>query len=92
MSSLYILIPIALVFCALAIKLLLWAINNGQYDDLDKEAWRILPESYGVGHRNAEPLVRPNPNVRKGLMEWDVVRADEGVGYELFEMKAYGGK
>ena len=42
MDSLLILIPIALVFCGLAIKLLLWAINSGQYDDLDKEAHRIL--------------------------------------------------
>jgi len=42
MDSLYLLIPIALVFCALAIKLLLWAIDSGQYDDLDKEAHRIL--------------------------------------------------
>ena len=45
MTSLYLLIPIALVFCAIAIKLLLWAINNGQYDDLDKEAWRILADT-----------------------------------------------
>lgn len=44
MDSLYLLIPIALVFCVLAIKLLLWAISSGQYDDLDKEAWRILAE------------------------------------------------
>ena len=44
MDSLYLLIPVALVFCAIAIKLLLWAINNGQYDDLDKEAWRILAD------------------------------------------------
>lgn len=44
MSSLYLLIPIALVFCVVAIKLLLWAINAGQYDDLDKEAWRILAD------------------------------------------------
>jgi cbb3-type cytochrome oxidase maturation protein len=41
-DSLYLLIPIALLFCAIAIKLLLWAINSGQYEDLDKEAWRIL--------------------------------------------------
>jgi cbb3-type cytochrome oxidase maturation protein len=44
MDSLYLLIPIALVFCAITIKLLLWAIGNGQYDDLDKEAWRILAD------------------------------------------------
>ena len=44
MDSLYLLIPIALGFCVLAIKLLLWAIDSGQYDDLDKEAWRILAD------------------------------------------------
>ena len=44
MDSLYLLIPIALLFCVIAIKLLLWAIRSGQYDDLDKEAWRILAD------------------------------------------------
>ena len=44
MASLYFLIPIALLFCAIAIKLLLWAIQSGQYDDLDKEAWKILAD------------------------------------------------
>ncbi|MCL4108940.1 UNVERIFIED_CONTAM: hypothetical protein GTU68_008135 [Idotea baltica] len=44
MQSLYVLIPIALLFCFIAIKLLLWAIGSGQYEDLDKEAWRILAE------------------------------------------------
>ncbi len=42
MDSLFILIPVALVFCGLAIWAYLWAIDNGQYDDLDKEAFRIL--------------------------------------------------
>jgi len=44
MDSLYLLIPVALVFVAVAVKLLLWAIDSGQYDDLDKEGWRILAE------------------------------------------------
>jgi cbb3-type cytochrome oxidase maturation protein len=44
MESLFLLIPVALVFCAIAIKLLLWAIDSGQYDDLDKESWRILSD------------------------------------------------
>jgi cbb3-type cytochrome oxidase maturation protein len=43
-DSLYLLIPIALVFCVISIRLLLWAIGSGQYDDLDKEAWRILAD------------------------------------------------
>ena len=44
MESLYLLIPIALVFCVVAIRLLLWAIDNGQYDDLDKEGWRVVAD------------------------------------------------
>ena len=48
-DSLYLLIPIALLFCAIAIKLLLWAIDNGQYDDLDKEAWKILADDEPPG-------------------------------------------
>lgn len=42
MESLYFLVPCALVFIGLAIKALFWAINNGQYDNLDTEAHRIL--------------------------------------------------
>lgn len=42
MESLYLLIPIALVFCVIVIRLLIWAIDSGQYEDLDKEASRIL--------------------------------------------------
>tara|TARA_R110000850_G_scaffold81342_5_gene174794 strand:- start:2561 stop:2812 length:252 start_codon:yes stop_codon:yes gene_type:complete len=41
-DSLYFLIPIALVFVVIAIRLLFWAINSGQYDNLDTEAHRIL--------------------------------------------------
>lgn len=44
MESLYFLVPCALIFIAIAIKVLFWAINNGQYDNLDTEAHRILFE------------------------------------------------
>jgi cbb3-type cytochrome oxidase maturation protein len=42
LEILYLLIPIALVILVVAIKLLFWAINSGQYDDLDTEAQRIF--------------------------------------------------
>lgn len=42
MPSLYILIPIAMIFCALAIWALFWALDSEQYKDVDKEAHRIL--------------------------------------------------
>ncbi len=59
MESLYFLIPIALVFCAIAIKLLLWAIDSGQYDDLDKEAWKILADE--DEHTNEDKDQPPTP-------------------------------
>ena len=65
MPSLYLLIPIALVFCVIAIKLLLWAINSGQYDDLDKEAWRILSDSDPAAEKKSgeiEPKPPPRDN------------------------------
>ncbi len=44
MESLYFLVPCALIFIAIAVKVLFWAINNGQYDNLDAEGHRILFE------------------------------------------------
>ena len=65
MESLYLLIPVALVFCVVAIRLLLWAIDNGQYDDLDKEGWRILAD---------EPSEEP---AQKGTVDEADRRADK---------------
>ncbi|WP_347331268.1 cbb3-type cytochrome oxidase assembly protein CcoS [Marinimicrobium locisalis] len=42
MESLFLLVPIALIFVAIALKLFFWAIKSGQYDNLDTEAHRIL--------------------------------------------------
>jgi cbb3-type cytochrome oxidase maturation protein len=41
-ESYFFLIPIALIFVVIALRLLFWAINSGQYDNLDTEAHRIL--------------------------------------------------
>ncbi|WNO10205.1 cbb3-type cytochrome oxidase assembly protein CcoS [Teredinibacter sp. KSP-S5-2] len=42
MESLFILIPIALVFVVIAVKAFFWSVKSGQFDDLDTEAKRIL--------------------------------------------------
>lgn len=42
MESLFLLVPIALIFVAIALKIFFWAIKSGQYDNLDTEAHRIL--------------------------------------------------
>ncbi|MES2825767.1 MAG: cbb3-type cytochrome oxidase assembly protein CcoS [Pseudomonadota bacterium] len=63
MESLYFLVPVALIFIALAVKILWWAIHNGQYDNLDTEAHRILfddekiktSESISLSHSTITP-------------------------------------
>ncbi len=54
MNILYLLVPIALVAIAVAIKLLFWAINNGQYDDLDTEGKRILFDDDDISPKKVE--------------------------------------
>ncbi|WP_101757685.1 cbb3-type cytochrome oxidase assembly protein CcoS [Oceanicoccus sp. KOV_DT_Chl] len=58
MDSLYILIPIALCFVALAVKAFFWAVDNKQYDDLDAAAHSILFE---------EEVPPVKPPVKQGL-------------------------
>jgi len=56
-DSLYLLIPVVLVFLVLAIRFLSWAIKSGQYDDLDTEGQRILFDD------DATPKPIPKPQV-----------------------------
>ena len=42
MESNYILIPITFLLLGLAIAAYLWAVRDGQFDDLDQQASRIL--------------------------------------------------
>jgi cbb3-type cytochrome oxidase maturation protein len=44
MASFYLIIPVAIIFCAIAIAAWLWASRSGQYEDLDREARRILED------------------------------------------------
>lgn len=42
MESLFILIPLTLLLLGLAVAAYYWAVRSGQFEDLDKEASRIL--------------------------------------------------
>lgn len=48
MESLYILIPIALLFIGVAVKLFFWAVKSGQYDDLDAEGKKVLFDEQSI--------------------------------------------
>ncbi len=54
MEVILILIPIALIFVGIALWLFFWAVDNGQFDDLDSPAHRILFDD-DRPHRPTEP-------------------------------------
>ena len=54
MESIYLLIPIALIFTAIAIKVFFWAIDSKQFDDLDAAGKSILFDD--------EPVAKPTDN------------------------------
>ncbi|WP_027329674.1 cbb3-type cytochrome oxidase assembly protein CcoS [Marinimicrobium agarilyticum] len=56
MESLFLLVPIALIFVAIALKIFFWAIKSGQYDNLDTEAHRIL---FDEDENDAQPAAKP---------------------------------
>ncbi|WXL24014.1 cbb3-type cytochrome oxidase assembly protein CcoS [Ectopseudomonas mendocina] len=58
MPALYILIPVAIVLVAFAIWLFFWAVDSGQYDDLDGPAHSILFDDEDPKHRAAVEQAR----------------------------------
>lgn len=42
MEIIYVLVPLSIMICGVAIAFFHWAVNNGQFDDLDTPAWTIL--------------------------------------------------
>lgn len=42
MSILYLLVPMGVLIVAGALWAFFWAVDSGQFDDLDSPAWRIL--------------------------------------------------
>lgn len=42
MEILFILIPVSLLIVLVALYAFVWSVNNGQFDDLEKEGQRIL--------------------------------------------------
>ncbi len=42
MEVLFVLIPVSLVIVMVSLAAFVWSVHNRQYEDLDKEAYRIL--------------------------------------------------
>lgn len=42
MDSLYVLIPIAILFVIIAVGVFLWAVRSDQFEDLEREGMNVL--------------------------------------------------
>ncbi|HUV23276.1 MAG TPA: cbb3-type cytochrome oxidase assembly protein CcoS [Gammaproteobacteria bacterium] len=55
MEIIYLLIPISLLLLGLILWILLWAVRDGQYDDLEGPAHSILMDEDKIVEREVEP-------------------------------------
>jgi len=53
MPALYIMIPAALLLVGVAVYIFFWAVDSGQYDDLDSPAHSILFDDQAPAHQAA---------------------------------------
>ncbi|MET0378144.1 MAG: cbb3-type cytochrome oxidase assembly protein CcoS [Spongiibacteraceae bacterium] len=62
MESLFILIPLALFFCGVAIAAFFWAVDSHQFDDLDNAGRQIL---FDDDRPHAPPATDARPGASK---------------------------
>ncbi len=65
MPALYILIPVAIALVGFAIWLFFWAVDSGQFDDLDGPAHSILFDDEDPKHQAAVNEVHEQHNPTK---------------------------
>ncbi|NWD77018.1 cbb3-type cytochrome oxidase assembly protein CcoS [Pseudomonas gingeri] len=59
MPALYVMIPAALLIVAIAVYIFFWAVDSGQYDDLEGPAHSILFDDQDPKHTAAVEEVKP---------------------------------
>lgn len=64
MESLYLLIPLSLIFIGLAVAVFFWAVKSGQYDDLEREGENILFDDDDLGSED-KTSKKPSNSDRK---------------------------
>ncbi len=55
MEILYVLIPVSVLLVLAILAVLGWAINSGQFEDIEQEGLRILHSDDGKDRGNVEP-------------------------------------
>lgn len=69
MESIYILVPVTMLFLGIAVAAYLWSVNSGQFDDLDKAGRSILfdddvTQGGDTAPRRKRPAPKPAPGAR----------------------------
>ena len=62
MPALYVMIPAALLLVGVAIYIFFWAVDSGQYDDLDSPAHSILFDDQDPQHTAAVEEAKGQPS------------------------------
>jgi cbb3-type cytochrome oxidase maturation protein len=62
MPALYVMIPAALLIVGIAIYIFFWAVDSGQYDDLDGPAHSILFDDQDPNHQAAVDEANGHPH------------------------------
>ncbi|KFZ29705.1 cytochrome oxidase maturation protein Cbb3 [Pseudidiomarina atlantica] len=62
MESLYLLIPIAIVFVIIAVAVFFWAVRSDQFEDLERQGMNVLldDDDPKAKHRNKSPTQPTN--------------------------------
>ena len=55
MDSLYLLLPISVLLALVVLGVFAWAVHHGQFDDLEREAARVLEEPGACGAPTTAP-------------------------------------
>ncbi|MCY1259661.1 Cytochrome oxidase maturation protein cbb3-type [compost metagenome] len=69
MPALYVLIPIAILIVAVAIWIFFWAVNSGQYDDMDSPAHSILFDDEDPRHQAGVDEAEGDPQDQAGTKD-----------------------
>lgn len=59
MEILYLLIPVSILFLLVAVAAFVWAVKNGQFEDMEGPAYRIIMDD------DNDPLIPPPPGQKK---------------------------
>ena len=66
MPALYIMIPAALLIVGVAVYIFFWAVDSGQYDDLEGPAHSILFDDQDPRHQGALPQAKRKAGDKDG--------------------------